>query len=134
MSNIYNFYCLKTLAKPFYRTLINPRGYYNIKFHNFDFCGITSIFKRDDLIITEVDLQYKKQRFLEKCLYSSDGINYDLSIFNNNQLDNKVKIVNELRDELRDEFDKIEPDFWLNLSIQNQKDISKIYNNLEFLA
>jgi hypothetical protein len=134
-SYIYNFYCLKTIAKPLYRMISYPEGTHKLQFCNSDMSINGKLFKSNQLIITDIELQYKNQKFFERYLYSPFHINYDLSIFTENQFDNKVQIIRELRKirnkQNKQNIEKMNTDLWTNLSGQNQTVINNLYDVLE---
>ena len=127
---IYNFYCIKTVAKPFYR-LINHtnsncnQAYNQIHFSNSEFDLKGEIAKHNRHIRSQIEIQFKNHKFYERCLYTPYHLNYDLSSFKNNQFDNKVQIVKNF--DLTD----LNTDMWLSLSVQNQTVLNRLYNILE---
>lgn len=129
MSYIYNFYCLKTLAKPFYRRINHPSGTNRINFSNSDFQlkGDIRIFNKSTT--SQIELQYKNHKFYETYFYSHFCINYDLMIFKNNQFDNKLNIA---KDFIRNgNIELMNTDFWISLSVQNQTVLNHLYDILE---
>jgi hypothetical protein len=55
-----------------------PEGTHKLQFCNSDMSLNGKLFKSNELIISDIELQYKNQKFFER--YSSFHINYDLSI------------------------------------------------------
>jgi hypothetical protein len=125
-SCIYNFYCLKTIAKPFYRMISHPEGTHKLQFCNSDMSVNGKLIKSNKLIISNIELKYKKHILFERCLYSPFHINYDLSIFKEKQFDNKVQIVAD-----KQYLEKMNTDLWINLSVQNQSTLNHLYYTLE---
>jgi len=131
ISGIYNFYCFKTIAKPFYRMKIisdqsRNSGSNQISFSNSDFNLKGYIIKNNRSILSQIEMQYKNNKIYERCLYYPSYINYDLSIFKNNLFDNKIQNVKNLKKDTI-----MNTDFWNSLSIENQTILNELYDKLD---
>jgi|LakMenE01Jun11ns_1017448.scaffolds.fasta_scaffold9948082_3 hypothetical protein len=129
MSYVYNFYCLKTLAKPFYRMIKHPQTTNRINFSNSDFELKGDIIRFNKNINCQIELQYKNYKFYESCLYSPLCLNYDLMIFKNNQFDNKLNITKDFN--RNGNMELMNTDLWISLSVENQTTLNNIYDILE---
>jgi hypothetical protein len=121
---IYNFYCLHTLAKNFYR--LNPTlSYANYKFSN-NIITVNCISNiSNKMIVFDTDVKFKNQRFIENISYfKSDSIKYNIEIFNEMKLDSSFKLVRFFED--KGSTQKMNPYFWSNLSYRNQTELEKI--------
>ena len=129
-STIYNFYCLNTLAKNFFR--LNPSlSYANYKVSLNSDINVSSISNiiPNKLIVFDTGVTFKNKQFIETVMYyqsNKDHINikYNIDIFNNLSLDTSLKIDRFLK------VPKMNPYFWSNLSIENQMELNNIYELL----
>ena len=125
-SSIYNFYCLNTLAKHFFR--LNPTAsYMNYNLALNPDISVRSLSNTipNKLIVFDTDVQFKNKRFIETVMYSRPdreriNIKYNIEIFNDLSLDTSLKFV------FFPEKEKLNPYFWSNLSVENQGDLNKI--------
>ena len=123
-SSIYNFYCLNTLAKHFYR--LNPTlSYSNYKISLTPDILVSSVSNiiPSKLIVFETDVQSKNKRFCETVLFSQlnkdqYNINYKIEVFNDLELDTSLKLVRNFKTT-----QKLSPYFWCNLSSENQTEL-----------
>ena len=129
MSYVYNFYCLKTLAKPFYRMINHPQATNRINFSNSDFELKGDIIRFNKNINCQIELQYKNYKFYERCFYSPFCVNYDLMLFKNNQFDNKLNITKDFN--RNGNMELMNTDLWISLSVENQTTLNNLYNILE---
>ena len=138
-TSIYNFYCLKTLAKNFYK--LNPTlSYTNYKVSLKPDINVSSISNiiSNKLIVFDTSVQFKNKQFIETVMYFNPDIgqsppvrdislNYNIDIFNNSRLDSSLKFVHFFNNK---ELPTMNPYFWSNLSFENQTDINEIYELL----
>lgn len=130
ISGIYNFYCIKTIAKPFYRIINHNSGIHNnINFSNSDFELKGNIMKNDKNILSQFKIQYKKYKFFERYLYDPHHINYDLTVFKDNKFDNKLQIARDIW--AKEKIEIMNTDPWISLSVENQETLNYLYNILE---
>lgn len=130
MSNLYNFYCIKSIAKPFYRRLIY-HGVNNLQFHSLDFELEGKIIKYKSTISSYIEIQYKNKCFYERCIYSPFDINYTMYVYKGTSVfDNKVQIIKDFGVNTRVS-DRMDTDLWISLSEQNQTTLNYIYNVLD---
>ena len=131
ISGIYNFYCIKTIAKPFYRIIDHNNSvmHNSINFSNSDFELKGNIRKNDKNILSQFKMQYKKHIFFERCIFEPYHINYDLTVFKDNKFDNKVQIVKDIGK--KEKIEIMNTDLWTSLSVENQTTLNYLYNILE---
>ena len=132
-TSIYNFYCLRTLAKNFY-TLNPTLSYTNYKVSLNSDINVSSISNiiSNKLIVFDTSVQTKNKEFIETVMYfypdkKHINLNYNIEIFNNSKLDTSLKFVHFFDDK---EVPTMNPYFWCNLSIENQTELNKIYELL----
>ena len=132
-SSIYNFYCLNTLAKHFYR--LNPTlSYSNYKLSLTSDIKVRTVSNiQNKLIVFDTDVEYQNKRFIETVMYyqsakDTTNIKYNIDIFDNLNLDSSLKIVYNFKNE-----QKMNPYFWSNLSAQNQTELNKIFELLKVI-
>lgn len=149
-TSMYNFYCLKTLAKNFYR--LNPTlSYTNYKVSLKPDINVSSISNiiSNKLIVFDTSVQFKNKQFIETVMYfypdkkhiglrfveppevyppvRDISLNYNIDIFNNSILDSSLKFVHFFDNK---ELPTMNPYFWSNLSVENQTELNKIYELL----
>jgi len=139
-TSMYNFYCLKTLAKNFYK--LNPSlSYTNYKVSLKSDINVSSISNiiSNKLIVFDTTVQFKNKQFIETVMYFNPdkigffpsvrdiSLNYNIDIFNNSRLDSSLKFVHFFDNK---EVPTVNPYFWSNLSVENQTDLNKIYELL----
>jgi hypothetical protein len=88
-TSIYNFYCLNTLAKNFFR--LNPSlsyGKYKVSINSDINVSSISNIVNNKLLVFDTTVQIKNKQFIETVMYfQADkkhiNINYNIDIFNN---------------------------------------------------
>lgn len=128
-SSFYNFYCLNTLAKNFYR--LNPTlSYANYKISITSDIHISSISNiiPNKIVVFDTVVQSKNKKFFENVIYcqpdkNSIYIKYNIDIFNNLSLDTSLKFIHSFDNK---KIQKMNQYFWSNLSFENQTEINKI--------
>lgn len=134
-SPIYNFYCLNTLAKHFYR--LNPLSYANYKIKlnsNIEVSSFSNILL-NKLIVFDIDVSLNNKRFIESVMYyqpdkEHTNIKYNIDILNNSKLDTSLKFVYHFDKEITPQMN---PYFWSNLSIENQTELNKVSELLKHI-
>ena len=135
-SSIYNFYCLNTLAKHFYR--LNPTlSFSNYKLSITPDITVSSVSNiiPNKLLVFKTDVQCKNERFIETVSFSQPDkdrchIKYNIDVLNDLELNTSLKL---------DRFfdiktpPKMNPYFWCNLSSENQTELYEISKLLELV-
>lgn len=136
-STIYNFYCLNTLAKNFFR--LNPTltyANYKVSLNSDINVSCISNIIPNKLIVFDTDVKFKNKQFIETVMYYHQpdkdhiSIKYNIDIFNNLNLDTSLKLDRFFD---KEKTPKMNPYFWCNLSDENQKELNNIYEILNVM-
>ena len=135
-SSIYNFYCLNTLAKHFYR--LNPTlSFSNYKLSITPDITVSSVSNivPNKFLVFKTDVQSKNKKFVETVLFSQPdkdrcNIKYNIDVLNDLELNTSLRLFRFFDTKTPP---KMNPYFWSNLSTENQTELYKISKLLELV-